>query len=238
MLNYEPPGGFCIGCGLDLARLIAAAQGVPQFAKSEAPAVVSRSAKKRRPRPKRTRRVRGKVEPVTGPDDPRLAVPRVKPSVILPTNIDVATARSGMSQQPVAPPASWNGTLHGEVAEETIVSPVAPPAATWLLEFESGEAFELVSRDIVIGRAPVATFDATAIAVRDTTKSMSRTHARMRFDATRDRWTIEDLHSGNGVAVLDDANEWTFIRPGDIAYATYGLLFGQLRARLHRVPST
>jgi len=70
----------------------------------------------------------------------------------------------------------------------------------------TGEAIDLSADTVILGRAPRAlpdAPDAQIIAVADTTKTVSKSHAVLRRE--RAGWTIEDLHSTNGVILIDSA---------------------------------
>lgn len=152
------------------------------------------------------------------------------------------------SAQPVAPTVPGPGTeevLGDEAtvlmrggAGDTEATVIAGSSPVWGIEFENGLIIPIPSSDVVVGRRPDATSETTAVVIPDPTRSMSRTHARLRLDIDRDTWTIEDLHSGNGVAIVSDTGEETFIPAGVPVAATEYLLLGTLRTRLRHVATT
>jgi hypothetical protein len=82
---------------------------------------------------------------------------------------------------------------------------VRPPAG-WELLLPSGEATAVVARSIVLGRNPNPTEPGVQyVAVSDEGRTVSKHHARLEWDG--ERWTITDLGSTNGVAVVDAAGD-------------------------------
>jgi hypothetical protein len=138
---------------------------------------------------------------------------------------------------PVAPPP-WEPVASppfiGDAAvldDATRVAHVASPRP-WRLELEDGSSVTLPSDDVVIGRRPTPVDTATPVTLPDPTRTMSRVHARLRRDASRDAWTIEDLGSSNGVAVVTPHGAATFLQPGRPVDATETLLIGTMTTRL------
>lgn len=151
----------------------------------------------------------------------------------------------------VAPVAPWlsdprlTGELHfvGVPAVASLEPNVAPavslPAATpaptqWVIETEAGDIVPLPGDDITIGRQPKATADSTPLALNDATKTLSKTHARLRRDASRDTWTVEDLASTNGVAVVTRQVEHE-LQPNVVTPLEEYVAFGMLRCRVIRI---
>ena len=82
---------------------------------------------------------------------------------------------------------------------------VRPPAA-WELLLPSGEAIVVTARTIVLGRNPnPAEPGVQYVAVADEGRTVSKHHARLEWDGQS--WTITDLGSTNGVAVVDAAGD-------------------------------
>jgi hypothetical protein len=80
---------------------------------------------------------------------------------------------------------------------------VRPPAA-WDLLLPSGESHAITARTVVLGRNPNPVEpDVQYIAVSDDGRTVSKHHARLEWDGQN--WTITDLGSTNGVAVVDAA---------------------------------
>ncbi|WP_336653489.1 MULTISPECIES: FHA domain-containing protein [unclassified Leucobacter] len=234
------PDPLCINCGVARFRKTAQpaiADGAPNVPVVQAPpadALLTRRPKKKRDkRRERTSPDRAldwlhrTVEPV--PATPPAATPDAVPN--------------GLADLLPSPAAFGLATPDIDDIEATrVAAPFASPAATpvaWLLEFEGGTAVALPSDDVVLGRQPVATeAGVTTLLIPDPLKELSRTHARLRRDTTRDAWTIEDLDSANGVATIDAAGDATFATPRQPVAATEYLLIGRLRARLVRTTQT
>lgn len=82
------------------------------------------------------------------------------------------------------------------------------------LVFDDGTSFDLPDgTDIVLGRNPQAPEGAQAMSFLDDTRSMSKTHARLRRDG--EAITVHDAGSTNGTALVDDDGNETIIE-GDM----------------------
>jgi pSer/pThr/pTyr-binding forkhead associated (FHA) protein len=62
---------------------------------------------------------------------------------------------------------------------------------------------------------------------------MSKTHARMRRNG--EDWTIEDLQSTNGVALVDESGEKVPLEAGREYEVIEQLVIGTLEVRLRRI---
>ncbi|MEN8601152.1 DUF5684 domain-containing protein [Microbacterium rhizosphaerae] len=138
------------------------------------------------------------------------------------------SARSSVSAQRKAPEVPDDG-----LSDETIVAPRRRPR--WMLIPPLGAAIPLTSDVVVVGRRPVADArhpGAQLVPIADETRTMSKTHARL--ERRDDLWTVTDLASTNGVAlVADDGAE---IEIGESGTATIGerFLLGDAELRLTR----
>ena len=103
----------------------------------------------------------------------------------------------------------------------------------WGLELPDGEIVELVGEDIIVGRKPQPVDGAVVLQIPDPTRTMSKSHVRMR--RTGDDWTIEDLGSTNGVALVDGAGDPVPLEPGSESAATEMLVIGTLEVRLRQL---
>ena len=75
------------------------------------------------------------------------------------------------------------------------------PVVPWRLRTDDGFVASLTATRIVLGRNPSsADPDVQAIAIPDSTKTLSKTHARL--DLVDGAWSVTDLHSTNGVVVI------------------------------------
>jgi hypothetical protein len=128
------------------------------------------------------------------------------------------------------------------VADATLLS-LTPPVADrtsgldrrhWLLHV-GGLVYEIPGDDVIIGRRPgidheLIDDDTVTLRIEDPTRSISKVHARLR--RTAKGWTVEDLHSANGVRVIHTAGGERRIRPGDIVPATEAMMFGSTPVKL------
>ncbi|WP_295839358.1 FHA domain-containing protein [uncultured Microbacterium sp.] len=90
------------------------------------------------------------------------------------------------------------------VDEQTQLRPRSRRRGEWTLGLPDGRQVPLTSRTVVLGRKPAASDESVqAIAVVDSTRTVSKQHARLDWTVTG--WTVTDLDSTNGVTlVLDD----------------------------------
>lgn len=58
------------------------------------------------------------------------------------------------------------------------------PAGRWVIETEVGDIVPLPSGDVVVGRQPTAIEGAVPVVLADVAKTLSKSHARLRYDAT------------------------------------------------------
>jgi hypothetical protein len=76
------------------------------------------------------------------------------------------------------------------------------PVVPWRLRTDDGFEVALTASKIVLGRNPsTGELDVEALAIPDTTRTLSKTHARL--DLVDGAWTVTDLGSTNGVLVVD-----------------------------------
>lgn len=104
----------------------------------------------------------------------------------------------------------------------------------WSLVLPDGSLLELAP-DTIVGRRPEASepyVDAQTLAIPDPTRTLSKTHARFRL--VSDAWVVEDLHSTNGVVLLNPDGTERELVPGQPAPAGDRLLLGTLEVRLRR----
>ncbi len=117
-------------------------------------------------------------------------------------------------------------------------NPPAPFAGdgptTWLVVLPTGARVP-VDGALLVGRNPVR-FDpwtsAALLPVDDPARSVSKTHAV--FEASGEGLRITDLHSTNGVSVLDPAGATTVLAPGASASVAPGatVLLGGYRLQV------
>lgn len=109
----------------------------------------------------------------------------------------------------------------------TVVRRQAPWA--WSLVLPDGTAVPL-RVDNVIGRRPEPIGEAHPVVIADSTRTLSKTHARLRFDGVG--WVIEDLGSTNGVVLVHDDGREQELEPHQPVFATQWLLLGTLEVML------
>ncbi len=96
--------------------------------------------------------------------------------------------------------------------DKTVVAPRAKKEI-WTLLPEGGAPITVTKSAALLGRNPSSTAAETQlIAVPDPSKTVSRTHARLRL--ADGAWTIVDLNSTNGVYLLSEAGDETEVEAG------------------------
>lgn len=137
---------------------------------------------------------------------------------------------------PVVPPATDDASDDASDAasddEELDRTIVVARKAPWVIELSDGRELELVGDDIVLGRKPAAIDGSEILVVPDTTRTLSKSHARLRREG--DGWTIEDLGSTNGVFVFDEKGLQVELEPGKPQPASEELILGTLEVRLRK----
>lgn len=111
----------------------------------------------------------------------------------------------------------------------------APVGATrhWAIETEDGDIVPLPGGDVVIGRRPKASGVSVAVVLTDATKTLSKTHARLHYDVSLQTWSVVDLASTNGVAILTSDGEQV-VQPNVATPFDEYVAFGMLRCRVIR----
>ncbi len=115
-----------------------------------------------------------------------------------------------------------------EDLDRTVVVP-RRPAFDWVLELPGGETLPLTA-DTIVGRRPAGADGAAALTIPDTTRTLSKSHARLRHDGAQ--WTVEDLGSTNGLRLIEADGSEVEIAPNSAVPATDRLLLGTLEVRL------
>lgn len=105
------------------------------------------------------------------------------------------------------------------------------PKVVWVLELPDSTVLEL-ENDVIVGRKPVARDGASALTIPDPTRTLSKSHARLRL--ANDEWTVEDLNSTNGLFLIGDDGTETEIAAGEPIVASERMLFGTLEVRLRQ----
>ena len=136
---------------------------------------------------------------------------------------DPATAAAAAAN--AAPPSADDDELDRTV--------VVPRRARWGLELPDGEVLELRGDDIVVGRKPEARDDGGVLQIADPTRTLSKSHARLR--RAGESWTIEDLDSTNGVALVDERGDQVPLEAARETPVTERLVIGTLEVTLRRI---
>lgn len=101
----------------------------------------------------------------------------------------------------------------------------------WTLDLPDGRSVALTSRAVVLGRKPSnADESAQYIAVIDDTRTMSKEHARLEWTVTG--WTVTDLDSTNGVALVHDDGRTERVPTGGAAVVPSRFRLGDAELRL------
>lgn len=234
---------LCLSCGLDMQRLLGHTPRTLAETLDPRPVVVAPpppGGKKRRKRRTSKRAAAPVPHWVDGRSASSAAVgaPTAHPVTLQPAVVPpvvVAPPAVATRQMVDAADELDEPTRVRRPAEVDVVNDATMVAARWVLEFPDGATVSLLSAHVVVGRRPQATEDATLVSLPDPSRSLSRTHARLRRDMATDTWTIEDLGSSNGVATVSDTGEATWLTSGVPAAATEYLLLGDVQARLTKV---
>ncbi|WP_292848451.1 RDD family protein [Microbacterium sp.] len=156
---------------------------------------------------------------------PGISAPAAPAAASSPPPSSVAAtpaAPASVAATPVAPPAPPAPRVDAPAPPEDLdetraAASVVPPVA--VLVWDNGTRVAVYGRTL-FGRNPAREHDATAVAVRDETLSLSKTHFEMGGEATG-AWVV-DRHSTNGVVLVRDggritlvAGERTAVRTGD-----------------------
>lgn len=104
-------------------------------------------------------------------------------------------------------------------------------ASEWVLVLPDGVRLPL-DADVVIGRRPVAVEGSGVLQIPDPTRTLSKSHVRMRL---RDgRWYVTDLASTNGLWLLHAPGVEEALQPHQEFPATPRMRFGTLTVELSR----
>lgn len=77
----------------------------------------------------------------------------------------------------------------------------------WAIETGQGDIIPLPPVCCVIGRDPEAIWGEAVVKIHDKTRTVSKSHARLTYDATQALWHVADLASSNGTVVLVNGQE-------------------------------
>jgi len=173
------------------------------------------------------------VAPVAPPVAPVSAVPtNAEPVQAVPTNA-APTSAVPTNAAPLPAP-DFDDTIIAEDLpdfDDTVI--VGRKSPVWILEPGGSKAIRITSPVALLGRNPAvnAIFpDAQLVLVPDSSKTMSKNHARIALDDGV--WTIYDLGSTNGVVLVSADGEETVLESGASAILTETFKLGELPIRL------
>lgn len=129
-----------------------------------------------------------------------------------------------------APAAAHFSTQEDSEEDRTIV---VSTKTRWALELPNGDLYELVGDDIIVGRKPAFAEGIETLAITDPTRTVSKTHARLRRRG--EGWTVEDLQSTNGIATGEHQEGPQQIEPGVEVSASAQMTFGTLAVQLRQL---
>jgi hypothetical protein len=112
-----------------------------------------------------------------------------------------------------------------EADGETIV--VARRANTpWRLRVEGVGEFPLAGDHVLLGRKPPMARGTQAVRIHDTTRTLSKVHARL--DLVDGDWVITDLNSTNGVIITASDGTERLLAVGEAATVPFSFTLGRL----------
>lgn len=159
----------------------------------------------------------------------RRSQPATRPEAAAEPDLNAQSAASlqkatGITDKAVAP--------QGDDLDRTVV--VSRPAQAradigWSLILPDGDALPLTA-DCVVGRRPTVTEGSTPLVIADPTRTLSKSHARLRL--VDDRWRVSDLGSTNGVWLMHASGLEEELEPYDEVEATTQLRLGTLEVEL------
>ena len=113
-----------------------------------------------------------------------------------------APTPSSAPPAPPAAPAFFAPDNGGDDDLDNTIVVDRRPVVPWKLRTDDGFVASLTASKVVLGRNPSSgEMDVQAIAIPDSSKTLSKTHARL--DLVDGAWTLTDLHSTNGVIVIE-----------------------------------
>jgi hypothetical protein len=145
-----------------------------------------------------------------------------------PTAVPPEPAPPISATPPPTPPAPAAAATDSDGDDHTVVA--QRRRDVWVLEVIGGDSYPLPEGDVSIGRAAALNTDANHVGVNDTTRTMSKRHAKLRL--VNGEWKVSDLGSTNGTFVRGQDGREVEIAPGHEAAVDGALLLGDLEARI------
>ncbi|HWL60759.1 MAG TPA: FHA domain-containing protein [Microbacteriaceae bacterium] len=107
--------------------------------------------------------------------------------------------------------------------------------APWLLILDTGDRIGIEADSVVLGRRPAATeHGVPGVTVPDPTKTLSKVHARL--DLRGEQWTITDLDSTNGTAIVEPGGRERLLERGGSEVVRGRFVLGEVGLVLVRNP--
>lgn len=119
--------------------------------------------------------------------------------------------------------AAAPGGFAEEDLERTVSVPRPASARSWELVLPDRSTIPL-AQDNVIGRRPEGAPGAHLIVIPDPTRTLSKTHVRLRLSG--EIWVVEDLGSTNGVVLVHDDGSEQQLEANQPVVAAQRMLFG------------
>lgn len=149
------------------------------------------------------------------------ALPPLPPAPSAPLSPPPAQA----AKAPVEIPADALEDDEDEDGETVVVD--RRPKVAWFLSVEGGSRMPLKATHVLLGRRPTsAEKDTQALPIPDSTRTLSKVHARL--DLNNGAWTITDLDSTNGVLLVGADGTETLVEPGIATEVTGRFLLGKV----------
>lgn len=175
--------------------------------------------------------------PAAVPETPVAAPEPVAVTPVAAPTLRAPTPPAAPSPAP-APPATellpdFDDTIIADELpdfDDTVI--VGRKSPVWILEPGGSKAIRITSPVALLGRNPsvnAAFPDAQLVLVPDSSKTMSKNHARIALDDGV--WTIYDLGSTNGIVLVSEGEE-TVLESGASATLTETFKLGELPIRL------
>ena len=169
-------------------------------------------------------------------DTSAVAAPPAAPAAVVGATALSFPAHATASGNEAAPAPSIaldsGAEANDDDLDETMI--VVRRMKPWTLETEHGLKVSLTKPVVLLGRNPVrggAHADAQLVLLHDPGRTVSKTHARLDF--VEGAWEIHDLHSTNGIVLIDGGGMENELDAGARARLTDRFLLGELAARIH-----
>ena len=125
----------------------------------------------------------------------------------------------------LAAAAADAGANDGEEDGETVFVD-RRPKIVWRLRVEGAGEFPLLGEHVLLGRKPTTALGTQALTVPDTTRTISKVHARL--DLVDGEWGITDLNSTNGVIIVSADGTERLLGSGESASVSGPFILGKV----------